>query len=184
MRLFVALRPPAAIRAGLADAMEGVGCARWQDDDQLHLTLRFLGEVDRRQADDLAAALDQVHAPIPTVALAGVGRFADSLWAALAPAEALASLHRKVDHACVRAGFAPERRAYLPHVTLARFARSRGGDPEFARWLTTHAALASPAFTMPHLILYRSTLGHGGASYDALARWPLGTRGTVAGSLP
>lgn len=183
MRLFVALRPPADIREGLADLMEGVACARWQDDDQLHLTVRFLGDVDRRQAEDLAATLDQVDAPAPIVALAGVGRFADSLWAALAPTKALAALHSKVDHACVRAGFAPERRAYLPHVTLARFARSAGGDQALVRWLQAHAALASPAFALPHLILYRSTLGHGGAIYDALSRWPLGTEGTMAGSL-
>ena len=65
VRLFVALRPPPAIRDMLADAMDGVPQARWQDDEQLHLTLRFIGEVDRPVAEDIAAALGQVHAPAP-----------------------------------------------------------------------------------------------------------------------
>jgi 2'-5' RNA ligase len=176
MRLFVALRPPASVREALADTMEGVACARWQDHDHLHVTLRFLGEVERPLAEDVVASLDQVRAPAAEVRIAGVGRFADTLWAALAPHDALAALHRKVDHACVRAGLPPERRAYVPHVTLARFPRSAGPDPAIARWLAINAALASEPFTLPHLILYQSTLGQSGATYEALTRWPLGTR--------
>ena len=49
-RLFVALRPPAVVRQQLLAAMQGVPGARWQDDDQLHLTVRFVGDVDRHQA--------------------------------------------------------------------------------------------------------------------------------------
>src|SRR3546814_1235738 len=53
-RLFVAIRPPSAIRKALLSIMGGVEGARWQSDDQLHLTLRFIGEVDRHRADDIA----------------------------------------------------------------------------------------------------------------------------------
>lgn len=181
MRLFVALLPPAAIRARLLDTMEAVAPARWQDDDQLHATLRFLGEVDTRQAEDIAAALGAVHAAAPQVRIAGVGRFADTLWAGLAPTEPLAALHRKVDHACVRAGLAPERRAYLPHITLARFARSAAGDTSIERWLAAHAGLCSEPFTLSHLILFESTLGRGGACYEPLMRWPFGTPAATMG---
>ena len=62
-RLFVALRPPPAIRAALIDAMDAVPGARWQDDEQLHVTVRFLGEVERPVAEDAALALSQVVAP-------------------------------------------------------------------------------------------------------------------------
>lgn len=177
LRLFVALRPPAAIRERLLGAMGGVPGARWQADEQLHLTLRFIGEVEARTAEDVAAALAGVHAPAPSVALAGVGRFGDrrrggALWAGLAPHDALARLHRKVDQACVRAGLPPEGRAYLPHITLARLSRGAGG-PEVDRWLADTAALASPPFPLCHLILYQSRLGRDGAHYDALMRWPL-----------
>jgi len=187
IRLFVALRPPLAIRDRLADLMDGVAGARWQDDEQLHLTLRFVGEVERPQAEDLADALAQVHAPAPVVALAGVGSFgargrADTLWAGVAPAEPLRHLHAKVEQACARAGLPPERRAYHPHVTVARLPRSLGGGPDVAAWCARHAALASEAFALAHLVLYRSDLGRHGAVYEPVARWPLGTPAPAAGS--
>ena len=178
MRLFVALRPPPEIRESLLAATGGVPHARWQEDAQLHCTLRFIGDIDRPQAEDVAAALAGLYAPAPQVRIAGVGRFAhkgrtDTLWAGLAPTDALHHLARKVEQACVRAGLPPERRAYLPHVTLARLSRSAGAAPEIDGWLAVHAGLASPAFVMPHLILYESRLGSDGASYEPVVRWPL-----------
>lgn len=177
LRLFVALRPPAAIRERLLGLMAGVSGARWQDDAQLHLTLRFVGGVDERTAEDVAAVLAGVRVPVPTVALAGVGRFGDgrrggALWAGVAPHDALARLHRKVDAACMRAGLLPEGRAYLPHITVARLGR-RVDDAEAERWLAQAAGLASAPFSLPHLILYESRLGRDGAHYEPLMRWPL-----------
>jgi RNA 2',3'-cyclic 3'-phosphodiesterase len=178
LRLFVALRPPAPVRDRLLATMGGVPGARWQSDEQLHLTLRFIGEVDERTAEDVAAALAGLRAAAPEIALAGVGRFGDrrrgwTLWAGLSPHDALAALHRKVDQACVRAGLDSERRAYLPHITLARLPRGGGAGPEADRWLSDLAGLASAPFPLPHMILYRSTLARDGAQYDALMRWPL-----------
>lgn len=178
-RLFVALRPPPSIRDVLTDVMDGVPGARWQDDEQLHLTLRFVGAVDRPVAEDVAAALAGVHAPAPTVSLAGVGRFdhrgrTEQLWAGVAPHDALAALHRKVDQAIVRAGLEPERRAYLPHITVARLPRGAHAEPEVERWIARHTGLASAPFALTHVVLYESHLGHDGARYEAIARWPLG----------
>jgi 2'-5' RNA ligase len=178
LRLFAALRPPPAIREQLFDLMDGVPGARWQDDEQLHLTLRFIGAVERPQAEDLAAALAGVHAPAPHVRLAGTGRFArrghtDTLWAGVAPHDALAALHRKVDAACVRAGLPPERRAFLPHVTVARLSRGTGSPGAVEGWLADTAGLSSAPFPLPHLILYESHLGRDGAAYEPVMRWPL-----------
>ncbi|WP_394648835.1 RNA 2',3'-cyclic phosphodiesterase [uncultured Sphingomonas sp.] len=177
-RLFVALRPPPAIRAALLSMMGGVPGARWQDDEQLHLTVRFIGEVDTRQAEDVAAALAGVGAPAPVARIEGVGTFerrgrVDTLWTRVVPAEPLAALHRKVDQALARAGVAADPRRYLPHVTLARLARTAADPVAIQRWIADHAALASPDFALPHLILYESVLGHDGARYEAVARWPL-----------
>lgn len=179
-RLFVALRPPPAIRATLLAATgDGAAGVRWQDDEQLHLTLRFIGEVERTQAEDVAAALAGVMALVPTVRVDGVGAFdqrgrVDTLWARVVPAEPLAALHRKVDQALRRAAVAPDQRRYLPHITLARLAR-RGVDPAaVARWTEAHAALATPDFRLEHLLLYESHLTAAGARYEAVARWPLG----------
>src|SRR3546814_1414167 len=72
-RLFVAIRPPSAIRKALLSIMGGVEGARWQSDDQLHLTLRFIGEVDRHRADDIAAALATVSGAPFTIRLSAAG---------------------------------------------------------------------------------------------------------------
>ena len=108
-RLFVALRPPAPLRDTLIDTMDAVEGARWQDEDQLHLTLRFVGEVDPPVAEDLAAALGQVAAPPFTLVVAGAGHFArkgrpTALWAGIAPSPALVALQHKVERACQRVG--------------------------------------------------------------------------------
>ncbi len=178
-RLFVALRPPPAVRDALLDTMDGIAEARWQDDEQLHLTLRFIGAVDRPVAEDVAAALATIHAAAPMVSLSGVGRFdrrgrPDTLWAAVTPHDALAALHRKVDQAIIRAGLQPERRAYLPHITVARLGRGASAALEVERWLARNAGLASEPFPLTHLILYESHLAHSGAHYEPIARWPLG----------
>jgi 2'-5' RNA ligase len=178
-RLFVALRPPPMIRAMLAETMDGVPRARWQDDEQIHLTMRYIGEVDRRVAEEIVLALGHIHAAPIEVALAGVGGFdkkgrVDALWAGVAPHDALAALHRKIDHALVRLGLEPEGRAYIPHITLARLSRNAGFGPEIDQWLATHAALASPIFRLEHLTLFESHLGGEAAQYEVIERWPLG----------
>ncbi|MEO5867857.1 MAG: RNA 2',3'-cyclic phosphodiesterase [Sphingomonas sp.] len=177
-RLFVALRPPPAIRAVLRRVMGGVRAARWQDDEQLHLTLRYIGEVDRRTAEEVALAMVQVRTAPITITLAGVGAFdkrgrVDALWAGVTPHDALAVLHRKVDHALVRLSLAPERRAYLPHVTLGRLPRGVGVALEVDRWRAAHAGLSSAPCTFDHLYLYESHLGAEGARYDVVGCWPL-----------
>src|SRR5690606_20008278 len=74
-RLFIAIRPPAPVREALLDTMEGIEGARWQDEEKLHLTLRFAGEVERPAANDLAAALGRIAAAPFALRIAGVGHF-------------------------------------------------------------------------------------------------------------
>ncbi len=174
-RLFVALRPPRVIRERLLGLMGGVPGARWQDDGQIHITLRFIGEVDSRMAEDVAAMLGSVRGAPLELRLNGCGMFdtrgrPNAIWAGVSPREALAALHRKTDQAIVRAGLEPERRAYLPHITLARLPGSAG---PVDRWLAEHAALASEPFAIDAMILYESHLGTGGANYEPVARYPL-----------
>lgn len=174
-RLFVALRPPRPVRDLLRTAMHGISAARWQDDDQLHLTLRFIGDVDRHRAEDIAAALGALHAPAIKARIAGVGMFErrgwpHTVWAGVEPAAALAGLHRKVDQLLARVGIAAETRAFVPHITLARLNRSAG---PVAPFLALHSDLASAPFAFEHIILYESEMGHGGSRYHPVARYPL-----------
>lgn len=174
-RLFVALRPPHAVRARLIAVMHGISAARWQVDEQLHLTLRFIGEVDHHRAEDIAAALGALHAPAVTARIAGVSLFErhgrpHMVWAGVEPLAPLAALHRKVDQLLARVGVPPETRAFLPHITMARL--NRGSGP-VAPFLALNSDLASPPFTFGHVTLYESEMGHGGSRYHPVARYPL-----------
>ena len=175
-RLFVAIRPPVEVRARLLAAMGGVGGARWQGDDQLHLTLRFIGDVDRHQAEDVHAALAAVHHPRFEIALAGVGAFdrrgePTVLWAGVAPQEPLKILHKKIDQAIARIGLEPERRAYSPHITLARLPHGSGPVGGF---LETASRLASQPFQVEEFRLYESDLTPDGPVYSVVERYSLG----------
>ncbi|WP_106639953.1 RNA 2',3'-cyclic phosphodiesterase [Allosphingosinicella vermicomposti] len=174
-RLFVAIRPPASIRSQLLDIMGGVSGARWQSDEQIHLTLRFIGEVDGRQADDIHAALSGVRQAPFDIALAGLGTFdrrgePTALWAGVNPREALSDLHRKVDQACQRAGLSPEGRAYHPHITLARLNRSSG---PVGGMLAAEGGLSSLPFTVSAFHLFESHLTPSGPIYRIAETYPL-----------
>jgi 2'-5' RNA ligase len=174
-RLFVAIRPPRAMRAGLLRVMGGVANARWQSDEQLHLTLRFIGEVDRHAAEDAAAALGTIHHPRFELALDGIGQFdrkgrLETLWAGITPHEPLKLLHNKVDQALARVGIQPDNRAYLPHITLARFGRDAG---TVGGLLTHSGGLASPPEEIDQFCLYESNLSHEGPVYTIVERYPL-----------
>ena len=174
-RLFVAIRPPAPICALLRVAMGGVSGARWQSDDQLHLTVRFIGEVDRHQARDVGAALGAIHHPRFEISLAGINTFArrgqpETIWAGVAPHEPLKRLHEKVDRAVERVGFPPEQRTYTPHITLARLKRSSGS---VGHLLEQSGGLRSEPFLVDSFSLYESKLTPEGAVYTAVNQYPL-----------
>lgn len=172
-RLFIAIRPPSEVRARLLSLPHNIAGARWQDDAQLHLTLRFIGEVDPHQAQDIADALDSIRFAPFAVALAGLGQFerrgrVDTLWAGVEPCESLVQLQRKVDRACVRAGLPPDERAYLPHITLARLGRGSGSTRPF---LELNAGLSSPPFNINSFALFESHLSQSGAIYHQAATY-------------
>jgi 2'-5' RNA ligase len=175
IRLFVALRPPAPMRTALIAAMGGIPGARWQGDDQLHITLRFIGEVDRHQAADIDAALAGVYHPPVTLRLGSLGSFdrkgrIDSLWIGLTPADAARSLHAAVDRALARVGIAPDPRAFVPHVTIARF--SRGNAP--AGTLPAGDLTPPPIeATFRDFHLFESQLGSEGSAYTSVERYRL-----------
>lgn len=175
-RLFVAIRPPFETRERLRALMTGVSGARWQDDAQLHLTLAFIGEVDRPMAEDIAAALASIRATPFAIELEGVSSFGrdgrpNSLWAGARLIEPLDRLRLAVERRLTRAGAPFDHRAFRPHVTVARLSRTAW---PIDRWLVDHASLRLPTFTAESFGLYESSLGAGGAIYEEAARYPLG----------
>jgi 2'-5' RNA ligase len=174
-RLFVALRPPETVRDQLLDLMEGMPGMRWQDDEQLHLTLRFVGEVERPVAEDLSAALRHIRFDRFSLSLEGVGKFEKhrhgALWAGIRRKEPLKALNAKIERACQSAGLEPERRAFHPHITLARW---KGRVPRLDAYLERYSGLTSESWEAREFVLYESHLGHERAHYEAIEKFPLG----------
>jgi RNA 2',3'-cyclic 3'-phosphodiesterase len=174
-RLFVAIRPPEDVRDLLIDAMDDSPDFRWQDDEQLHLTLRFVGEVDRPLATDLADALSRVRAERFELRVSGLGRFeqrsSGALWAGVEPKAPVAALAAKVERTCQAVGLEPEHRAFHPHVTLARWKGRRTREVE--HFLERRRGLVSEPFDVDEFILFESRLSRHGAHYEPVATYPL-----------
>jgi 2'-5' RNA ligase len=175
-RLFVAVRPPEPIRDLLIDAMDTSADFRWQDDEQLHLTLRFVGEVERPVAEDLADGLARIEAPRMDLRIAGTGRFeqrsSGALWAGVEPKQPVAALASKVERVCQAIGLEPERRAFHPHITLARWKGRR--TREVHGFLERTRGLSLPPFEVASFLLFESHLSRHGAHYEIVAEYPLG----------
>lgn len=167
MRLFVALSLPDSVAARLSLLQSGVIGARWQTREQLHLTLRFIGEVDGRVLRDIDDMLSVIRCSRLLLELKGVGEFGHNkphaLWAGVAPNDALLHLQRKIERAVQQAGLEPEKKKYKPHITLARL---RGTPPGIVMdWLTDHALFAGGAFEANAFALYSSQLTSDGSKY-------------------
>lgn len=174
-RLFVAIRPPENIRDRLIDAMDDTADFRWQSDEQLHLTLRFIGEVERPLADDLALALSTLRSEAFELRLSGLGSFdhrgGGAIWAGVEPREPVRALAARIERLCQSVGLPPERRAFTPHITIARWSGPRSRE---ARAFLAGRTIASPPFAVTAFTLYESRLSRHGAHYEAVARYPLG----------
>lgn len=179
-RLFIAIDFPEPVRAALALLQNGLPDARWAPPEQLHLTVRFVGEVEGSVFADLQDALTAVRCDPFEMALSGMGHFPPRgqprvLWAGVTAHEALATLRRKVEAALATAGIGPEGRKFAPHVTLARLK----GTPlrRVAEYLAHHAGFASAPFTVEAFHLYSSILSNAGAKHRLEASYPLAAPG-------
>ena len=176
VRLFVAIDLPVAIKNRLGILCAGVPGAKWLAPEQLHLTLRFIGEVDNEVFADVAGALAAVSvAPFP-LRLSGVGHFPPRgapkvLWAGVEDGESAALLHRKIEARLRGPGLPPDRRKFSPHVTLARLKATPIG--RVRDFLAVNGSFASEAFPVSDFHLYSSRLASGGAVHRLEASYAL-----------
>ncbi len=174
-RLFVAIRPPEDVRDLLIDAMDDSPALRWVGDEQLHLTLRFIGEVERPVANDIATWLDRLRSPKFDIRIRGVGKFGQrnggALWAGVEPKRPLAALAAKVERAIQEVGLEPEKRAFSPHITLARWNRRNADAVD--EFLRRNSGLMSEHFEVDRFILFESRLSRHGPHYEAIAQFEL-----------
>jgi 2'-5' RNA ligase len=194
VRLFVAFELPAAVRAAIGRRLDelrgGLPRARWVRPESMHLTLKFLGEVDEAEVPGLGAELGPLCAAAApmTARVDGAGCFPPARPARIAwlglevegpggagpGAGGLAALQAAIDRAAARLpGVERDRRPFSPHVTVARC------DPPWPRPAAERfaAALGGPLgepFALDRAALVASRLGPGGARYSAVGTYPLG----------
>ncbi len=176
IRLFVALSLPAAVCERLALVRVPLPDARWVPPENMHVTLRFIGEVEPPMAADIDVALSGVSAPAFDIRLADLGTFGSrgrvrALWAGLEKSEPLTHLQAKIETVCVNAGLPPEGRKFHPHVTLARCKNIR--EAPASEFIATHEGFGLPAIPVDGFVLYSSRTGKAGAVYVSEAVYPL-----------
>lgn len=176
LRLFVGLALPDGVVARLSVMRNGVPGAAWVEPANIHLTLRFIGEVDESAAEEIDAALGDVEVPRFSLELNGVGTFGEgtkarSLWVGATPSAELNHLQAKVESAVVRAGQPPEGRKFTPHVTLAHLVRPQ--PPRLAKFLEGNMPFRAGPFRIDQFTLFESRLGKGPPVYIPLVEYAL-----------
>lgn len=172
-RLFIALTPPPAVRdylAGLAQPLHGIN---WTRREQLHVTLRFLGDVPPEQFDSIVARLESVQVTPFVLPLEGVGTFPPNrpprvLWMGIGSGHPrLFQLRQRLDDALLAAGLQLDVRTFHPHVTLARCTEEAANAVK--QWAQTHRVTAAPPFRVESFSLFASELRPEGAVHTLKA---------------
>ncbi|ODT71880.1 MAG: 2'-5' RNA ligase [Pelagibacterium sp. SCN 63-23] len=175
-RLFTGLEIPEDVAFALSLKRGGLTGARWIDPENYHITLRFIGDVDRSTADDVADSLDRLSNslcfPIRLTRLDSFGGDKPrALYAGVEPSEALKTLQAAHERVLQRAGLPPEGRKFVPHVTLARLRGSSA--PDVARFIADAARFEPLSFVPARFVLYSSRDSVGGGPYLVEQSYPL-----------
>jgi RNA 2',3'-cyclic 3'-phosphodiesterase len=181
MRVFIAIDLPETVHSALADAQQNFRdtChgARWTRPDDIHLTLKFLGNISDAQTGQIADSLNGLGPLEPfTIEVKGFGFFPHAgrprvFWAGLAAPPALAVLAGRVEAEMEKLGFAREKRAYSPHLTLARFNTPRS-QPALQTAVAKQTTTSLGSFQVSEFFLFESKLSPQGAHYQKIMRFP------------
>lgn len=180
IRLFVAIDFPESVKKMLSALCYGIPGAKWIPEEQFHLTLRFIGDVDGGVFRDIMDTLAEVRSAPFSIRLRGLGHFPPRnaprvLWVGVEPAAEVSLLRDRVESKLVRLGLEPERRKFSPHVTLARLQDVSLG--KLTRFLSGNALFASEEFIISEFHLYSSVLTPKGAIHEIEAGYPLTREG-------
>ncbi len=175
-RLFVAIDPPEETIQSLQEIGVSLPGARWNEADQIHLTLRFIGEVDGGVFRDIQEALAGVAVEPFEVTPKGVGFFPprknpESLWVGVEEHEPLIHLRNRIESALVRAGVKSESRRFFPHIALARLKNTP--PSKVVGFLSENALFKLPPFAVTEFCLYSSFLSSDKALHQVEEVYPL-----------
>jgi 2'-5' RNA ligase len=169
MRLFVALDLPASVKKSLTRISYGLSGVRWVEPDQMHLTLRFIGDTDYTQEASVRTALQEVSFAPFEIEVRGVGQFpeqgpANVLWAGVEHSDSLEALAKDVDRALVARKLKPEKKPFEAHITLGRM-RNPMRPEKLKKFYTQNEAFEIEPFKITEFSLYSSLLTPDGAIY-------------------
>lgn len=184
IRAFIAVELPGEVASFLARLQDDLrkreqAPVKWVHPESIHLTLKFLGNIDARKVDAVAAAISGAAKGIGPLRLrlGAPGAFPNLRAPRVicigleGQTEELSNLHRNIDSALVPLGFSPEKRRFSPHLTLGRV-RDKAAPNEWrllGEAVSTLKVETSLAFEAMAVSLMRSTLTREGAIYDRLA---------------
>jgi len=174
-RLFTGIEIPSGIAEALNMLRGGLPGARWIDRENFHITLRFLGDIDDRAANDAASILADIRKPAFDLHFEGLnafgGRKPRSVYAAVAADTALSDLQAEQERLMRRIGLEPETRKFTPHVTLARLRQASSLD--VADYLSARGFFRTTPFPVTRFVLFSSRASTGGGPYVVEESYPL-----------
>ena len=175
-RIFTGLEVPEALCEDLARLRGGLMSARWIEPEDYHLTLRFVGDVDERTANEIADLLYAVRKRSIEVTLTGLGAFGGdrprSIVVQVRQTQPLMELQAEHERIMRRVGLSPEPRKFVPHITLARLGRDATART-VADWLALRGLFMSRTFIVPSFVLFSSKESVGGGPYLVEETYPL-----------
>lgn len=175
-RLFTGIEVPATVALALSLKRGGLHGARWVDQENYHITLRFIGDVDHAVAAEVTDALDRLtHSEGFRVRLSHLGSFGGSkpraLYAGVENNEALQRLQAAQERVLQMLGLEPEGRKFVPHVTLARLRGTAAED--LARYMALAGRFEPLDFPVERFVLFSSRDSVGGGPYLVEQAYPL-----------
>jgi len=166
-RLFTALEVPRHVALSLSLLRGGIPGARWIDVENYHITLRFIGDVDNRTADEIVDRLDRIDRPEFQAQLTGIGSFGSkkphSIWAGVSMSPDMLALQAEIERICQRIALPPDPRKFMPHVTLARLNHCRLDD--VVHYLSGRGNFHTAPFKVSRFVLLSSKESVGGGPY-------------------
>jgi 2'-5' RNA ligase len=180
MRVFIAVDLPNELREQLAELERDLepltDTARWVAPESIHITLKFIGEVPEKRIEDIDAALTGLTWKSFTITVRGVGFFPGNrsprvFWAGM-EAPTMQKLAEELDSRMERLGFEKEKRAFRPHITLAR-ARDSRIDSSLVTAASKYEEHEFGSFAVDRIFLFKSTLKPTGAVYERLKEYLL-----------
>jgi len=186
LRCFIAIEIPETIKKSIVDIIDSLkksgSDVKWVSDENIHITMQFLGETEESLIPDIKGALYKILAPYYPfyIKIADVGYFPSGrrprvIWVGIKESQSLINLYKDIAGEMVRFGYQKEERGFTPHLTIGRVKSNRSMG-ELLRSLDEFKITDFPDFEVKNVKLMKSELKPSGAKYYSLAEIPFGRR--------